>query len=84
MDRLDGKVGPLQKLRGEQPAHEGCVGVYLIEMHFASGHEHLLRFRQVDGCSKGTAQTFDMSGKRRLAGVCPLDEMVTPRFTQQM
>ena len=32
---------PLRKLLGEQPAHERYVGVYLIHMHFASGHEHL-------------------------------------------
>jgi NAD(P)-dependent dehydrogenase (short-subunit alcohol dehydrogenase family) len=41
VDRRDGKVGPLRKLRHEQPAHESDVDVHLIDMHFASGHEHL-------------------------------------------
>jgi hypothetical protein len=41
VDRLDGKVCPLRKLRREQPAHERDVDVHLVDMHFASGHEHL-------------------------------------------
>ena len=35
----DRKVRPLRELRREHPTHERNVGVDLVGMHFASGHE---------------------------------------------
>ena len=39
VDRLDGEVG---KWRAEHPAHERYVGLYIVGVHFASGHEAYL------------------------------------------
>src|SRR5260370_37753112 len=41
VDRRDGKVCPLRKLRCKQPAHGSDVNIHLVNMHFTSGHEYL-------------------------------------------
>src|SRR5215207_4159736 len=38
LNRRDGQVGPLRKLRGDQPAHERNVDVHHIGLHVSASH----------------------------------------------